>query len=280
MSITYKTIITDKGGELLAAALLPDGTKLKITHFAVGDGNGSTPTPSADQTTLVHEVYRGQVTNVFIDESDASRIVTECIIDAKQGGFWIREVGVYSESGDLVAVCNVAESYKPLPSEGAARIATYQVVMTVTNTNAVTLTVAEDAFLPDASTTKRGLVKLSSRLDSDSETEAATSKAVKQLKDLQDEITNNYHAVTTGFTKTRINKLIDDLKIVSGDFKGVYRYLNKTGGINWYFLFLALHECEGKIFTLKDRVTIAESAMRLDWLYRSRRQPPIAYRSV
>lgn len=264
MSSSYKTIVTSKGAEYIAAALLPNGEKLKITHFAVGDGNGSTPTPDTNQTALVHEVYRGSVSNIYIDTEDTTRIIVEGIIPADQGGFWVREIGLYNTQGELVVVGNAPEGYKPLPSEGAARVLTCQVFVVVSNTDAIELKVAGDAFLPDATTEKRGVVKLNSSLDSDSETEAATPKAVKRLKELQDAITNNYLAVTTRFANTQINRLINDLKITdAGLYKGLYRYLNKNGGINWYFLFLALCESDGKVFTLNERVLIAERAMRV-----------------
>lgn len=184
MSTTYRTVITDKGTERIAAALLPDGEKLKITHFAVGDGNGSTPTPDASQTALVHEVYRGEVSNIHIDVDDITRIVVEGIIPANQGGFWMREIGLYDDQGELVVVGNAPEGYKPLPSEGAGRVLNCQVFVVVSNTDAIELKVVSDAFLPDATTKKRGLTILSSETNSDDETKAATSKAVKAVMDV------------------------------------------------------------------------------------------------
>lgn len=182
MSSSYKTIVTTKGAEYVAAALLPNGEKLKITHFAVGDGNGSTPTPDANQTALVHEVYRGSVSNIYIDTEDATRIIVEGIIPADQGGFWVREIGLYNTQGELVVVGNTPEGYKPLPSEGAARVLNCQVFVVVSDTDAIELKVAGDAFLPDASTEKRGLTILSSETNSDDETKAATPKAVNEVR--------------------------------------------------------------------------------------------------
>src|SRR5699024_3088851 len=184
MSTTYRTVITDKGAERIAAALLPDGEKLRITHFAVGDGNGSTPTPDVSQTVLVHEVYRGEVSNIYIDVDDTTRIVVEGIIPAGQGGFWVREIGLYDDQGELVVVGNAPEGYKPLPSEGAGRVLNCQVFVVVSNTDAIELKVVSDAFLPDATTEKRGLTILSSETNSDDENKAATSKAVKAVMDV------------------------------------------------------------------------------------------------
>ena len=204
MSTTYKTVITDKGAERIAAALLPDGEKLRITHFAVGDGNGSTPTPDVSQTALVHEVYRGEVSNIHIDVDDTTRIVVEGIIPASQGGFWVREIGLYDDQGELVVVGNAPEGYKPLPSEGAGRVLNCQVFVVVSNTDAIELKVVSDAFLPDATTEKRGLTILSNETNSDDETKAATSKAVKAVMDVAK---GKYTAVDASTTRKGLVQL-------------------------------------------------------------------------
>lgn len=204
MSTTYKTVITDKGAERIAAALLPDGEKLRITHFAVGDGNGSTPTPDVSQTALVHEVYRGEVSNIHIDVDDTTRIVVEGIIPTSQGGFWVREIGLYDDQGELVVVGNAPEGYKPLPSEGAGRVLNCQVFVVVSNTDAIELKVVSDAFLPDATTEKRGLTILSSETNSDDETKAATSKAVKAVMDVAK---GKYTAVDASTTRKGLVQL-------------------------------------------------------------------------
>lgn len=182
MSTAYITVVTDKGAERIAAALLPDGEKLKITHFAVGDGNGSIPTPTASQTALVHEVYRGEVSNIHADGDSTTRIIVEGIIPAGQGGFWVREIGLYDDQGVLIAVCSAPERYKPTPTEGATSVLNCQVHVVVSNTSAVQLKVLDNAFLPDATTATRGLTILSNATDSDDETKSATPKAVNAVR--------------------------------------------------------------------------------------------------
>ncbi|EFI3750191.1 hypothetical protein HH607_004421 [Escherichia coli] len=182
MSTAYKTVVTDKGAERIAAALLPDGKKLKITHFAVGDGSGSIPTPTTSQTALVHEVYRGEVSNVHTDGDSTTRIIVEGIIPASQGGFWVREIGLYDDQGVLIAVCSAPERYKPTPAEGATSVLNCQVHVVVSNTSAIQLKVLDNAFLPDATTATRGLTILSNETDSDDETKSATPKAVNAVR--------------------------------------------------------------------------------------------------
>ncbi|HCJ5982422.1 TPA: phage tail protein [Escherichia coli] len=182
MSTAYITVVTDKGAERITAALLPDGEKLKITHFAVGDGNGSIPTPNASQTALVHEVYRGEVSNIHADGDSTTRIIVEGIIPAGQGGFWVREIGLYDDQGVLIAVCSAPERYKPTPTEGATSVLNCQVHVVVSNTSAIQLKVLDNAFLPDATTATRGLTILSNETDSDDETKSATPKAVNAVR--------------------------------------------------------------------------------------------------
>lgn len=182
MSTAYITVVTDKGAERITTALLPDGEKLKITHFAVGDGNGSIPTPTASQTALVHEVYRGEVSNIHTDGDSTTRIIVEGIIPAGQGGFWVREIGLYDDQGVLIAVCSAPERYKPTPAEGATSVLNCQMHVVVSNTSAIQLKVLDNAFLPDATTATRGLTILSNETNSDDETKSATPKAVNAVR--------------------------------------------------------------------------------------------------
>lgn len=221
MSTTYRTVITDKGTERIAAALLPDGEKLKITHFAVGDGNGSTPTPDASQTALVHEVYRGEVSNIRVDADDTTRIIVEGIIPINQGGFWVREIGLYDDRGVLVAVCSAPERYKPVPTEGASSVLNCQMYLVVSNTSAVQLKVLDNAFLPDATTDKRGLTILSNAIDSDDETKAATPKAVNNVRKKLPVVASNIRDRTGGRVALPgmfgYGALLTDIKYFSGN---------------------------------------------------------------
>ncbi|EHO3053087.1 tail fiber protein [Escherichia coli] len=181
----------------------PDGKPVRLTHMAVGDGGGTLPTPDSKQTRLVHEVWRHTVNRVFLDATHQNRIIAELVIPPETGGFWIREIGVFDEHGDLIAVGNTAESYKPTVAEGSGRAQTFRTILTVSSTATVALTVDNTMVMatmdyvddklkeheqsrrhPDASLTARGFVQLSSDTNSVSETQAATPKAVKAAYDL------------------------------------------------------------------------------------------------
>ncbi|HCP7809156.1 TPA: tail fiber protein [Escherichia coli] len=199
----FKTVITDTGAKKLAQAAAPDGKPVRLTHMAVGDGGGTLPTPDSKQTRLVHEVWRHTVNRVILDATHQNRIIAELVIPPETGGFWIREIGVFDEHDDLIAVGNTAESYKPAVAEGSGRAQTFRTILTVSSTATVALTVDNTMVMatvdyvddklkeheqsrrhPDASLTAKGFVQLSSATNSVSETQAATPKAVKAAYDL------------------------------------------------------------------------------------------------
>ncbi|MXS46382.1 phage tail protein, partial [Escherichia coli] len=199
----FKTVITDTGAKKLAQAAAPDGKPVRLTHMAVGDGGGTLPTPDSKQIRLVHEVWRHTVNRVILDATHQNRIIAELVIPPETGGFWIREIGVFDEHGDLIAVGNTAESYKPTVAEGSGRAQTFRTILTVSSTATVALTVDNTMVMatvdyvddklkeheqsrrhPDASLTAKGFVQLSSTTNSDSEALAATPKAVKAAYDL------------------------------------------------------------------------------------------------
>lgn len=197
----YKAIITTAGAAKIAAASA-GGTQLKITRMAVGDGNGTLPTPNPAQTKLINEKYRATLNGLTIDKTIKNHIVAEFIIPASVGGFWLREMGLYDDFGTLIAVANMAESYKPKLEEGSGRTQTLRMILIVSSAAAIQVIAGGDTVLatkdyvtdaikdhektrnhPDASTTAKGLVQLSSATTSAEETKAATPKAVKVVND-------------------------------------------------------------------------------------------------
>ncbi|EIQ9063276.1 phage tail protein [Escherichia coli] len=201
----FKTVITDTGAKKLAQAAAPDGKPVRLTHMAVGDGGGTLPTPDSKQIRLVHEVWRNTVNRVILDATHQNRIIAELVIPPETGGFWIREIGVFDEHGDLIAVGNTAESYKPTVAEGSGRAQTFRTILTVSSTATVALTVDNTMVMatvdyvddklkeheqsrrhPDASLTTKGFTQLSSDTTSTSETRAATPKAIKIAMDNAD----------------------------------------------------------------------------------------------
>lgn len=136
MSAIYFAIPTNAGQARIANAIAL-GIPLKITHMAIGDGNGQPVTPNQAQTSLAREVRRAPINTLFQDPLNPAQLVAEQVIPEDAGGWWVREVGLYDDSGTLIAVANTPESYKPLLTSGAGRTQTIRMVLIVSDTSAV-----------------------------------------------------------------------------------------------------------------------------------------------
>lgn len=146
MAQTYFAILTAIGEAKLANATAL-GSTLQLTKMAVGDGNGTTPIPSRTQTALVHENRRAPLNTLFVDPANASQIVAEQIIPEDIGGWWVRELGLYDAVGDLCAVANCPDTYKPVLASGSGRTQIIRMVLIVANTSAVELKIDPSVVL-------------------------------------------------------------------------------------------------------------------------------------
>ena len=146
MSAKFYTLLTEIGAAKLASAAAL-GVPLKITQMAVGDGGGVLPTPSAQQTALVAEKRRAALNMLYIDPQNSSQIIAEQVIPETEGGWWIREVGLFDETGALIAVGNCPESYKPQLAEGSGRTQTVRMVLITSSTDNITLKIDPSVVL-------------------------------------------------------------------------------------------------------------------------------------
>lgn len=135
---TYFAILTQVGEAKLANAIAL-GQTLKLKKMGVGDGNGALPIPDRMQKALVREMRRADLNQLAIDPANASQIIVEQVLPENVGGWWIREIGIYDEAGDLCAVANCPPSYKPVMAEGSARTQVVRVVLIVASTAAIEL---------------------------------------------------------------------------------------------------------------------------------------------
>ncbi|EBG8722660.1 tail fiber protein [Salmonella enterica] len=216
MSTKFKTVITTAGAAKLAAATMPGGKKINLNVMAVGDGGGKLPDPDVGQTQLVNEVWRHTLNKISQDNRYSNYIVAELVIPPEVGGFWMRELGLYDDEGTLIAVANMAESYKPELAEGSGRAQTCRMVIIVSSVESVALSIDSTMVMatqdyvddrlaeheksrrhPDATLKEKGFTQLSNATDSESETLAATPKAVKAAYDLADGKYTAQDATTT-----------------------------------------------------------------------------------
>lgn len=214
MTAKYRALLTDQGKALLANAAAT-GQKLEITQMAVGDGGGAATQPSESQTRLVNEKRRAALNSLQVDANSSNQVIAEQVIPEDTGGWWIRELGLYDKNGVLVAVANTPDTYKPLLAEGAGRTQVVRMVLLVKGDASAVIVADKTAVLvsrdtldaaiaeharsrnhPDATLLAKGFTQLSSDINSNSETLAATPKALKAVNDASVKKTDNLSDLT------------------------------------------------------------------------------------
>ncbi|HFF1652496.1 TPA: phage tail protein [Providencia rettgeri] len=222
----YFALLTTYGEKVLAEATAL-GTKIELTHMAVGDGGGTLPAPDTKQTKLVNEKRRAAINTLFIDSVNTNQVIAEQVIPENEGGWWIREIGLFDKSGLLVAVANCPETYKPLLAEGSGRTQTIRMILIVSHTEAVTLKVDPAIVLatrgyvddsvktaieahvksrnhPDATTSAKGFVLLADTLSEDN-TKAVTPKLATEINQRAVNAQNSANAANTAATNANNN---------------------------------------------------------------------------
>lgn len=182
MSAKFFALLTVIGANKLAKATAL-GTTLKITQMAVGDGGGTLPMPSEEQTKLVNEKRRAGINTLFIDSKNANQIVAEQVIPENEGGYWIREIGLFDDEGSLIAVGNCPETYKPQLQEGSGRTQTIRMILTVSHTESVELKVDPSVILATRESVDNAIEIASKSILDTVEKEYATKDEVKKKFD-------------------------------------------------------------------------------------------------
>lgn len=129
--MAYETILTNTGLQKLASAT-PEH-QLKINRVAVGDGNGGYSPLDPDMTGLVNEVWRGPASAPIRDREDPTILIFEAVIPPNIGGFFIREVGIFDDTGDMIAIGQTAVTEKPQDTMGTALSLTIRFRMKLSN---------------------------------------------------------------------------------------------------------------------------------------------------
>lgn len=136
----FSTVVTNTGLAKIANAIATS-TPLPLLQMAVGDGNGNPITPLATMTALVRQTYIGPIAQAKVDPTNANRMIFDLQVPAAQGGWAIHEVGLFDNTGALIAIASFPATYKPLPSEGSTSDLTVRIYVQVGNASAVTVTV-------------------------------------------------------------------------------------------------------------------------------------------
>lgn len=220
MTAKYYTLLTEVGAAKLANATAL-GVPLKLTHMAVGDGGGTLPTPSSKQVVLVGEKRRAALNSLSIDPQNASQIIAEQVIPESDGGWWVREIGLFDEAGDLIAVGNCPESYKPQLAEGSGRTQTVRMVIITSSTDSITLKIDPSVVLAT-----RGYV------DNLIETRQQKSDVLTALSGLK--MAKGKLPYFTGEKAAALADLSDFIRLMlnKGDAAGVLEYLGLGNLVN------------------------------------------------
>ena len=119
MSQQFRTVTTNAGRNAVREALT-QGKTVKLSHMSVGDGGGNPVTPLSTMTKLVNERFRAQINDIVLDPATPDLFTSELFIPQAEGGWYIREVGLWMDDGTLFAVGNTPLTEKPDISSGAA----------------------------------------------------------------------------------------------------------------------------------------------------------------
>jgi len=175
----YYAVLTNVGAAKLVNATAL-GAQVEITQMAVGDGNGVLPTPNPAQTALVHELRRKPLNSLSIDPNNANQIIAEQVIPEDEGGWWIREIGLFDKDGDMIAVANCAETYKPQLQEGSGRVQVVRMILIVSSTAAVTLKIDPSVVLATRQYVDDQIIQVKSYVDQKMAAHVAAADPHKQ----------------------------------------------------------------------------------------------------
>ncbi|SUC15892.1 phage variable tail fiber protein [Proteus vulgaris] len=213
MSAKFFALLTVIGANKLAKATAL-GTTLKITKMAVGDGGGTLPMPSAEQTKLVNEKRRAGINTLFVDSKNANQIVAEQVIPESEGGYWIREIGLFDDEGSLIAVGNCPETYKPQLQEGSGRTQTIRMILIVSHAESVELKVDPSVVLATREFVDNAIETASKSILDTVKKEYATKEEVKKKFD----ISNVVHEKGASKEKVISQKGVTDLFQPKGSY--------------------------------------------------------------
>lgn len=211
MATVYKGILTNNGKALIANATI--NNKVNYSHIALGDGNGSVPTPSETRPALINEKARIALNVVEISSSNANQIVCEAIIPSNVGGFYIRELGLYA-GATMVVNSNYPPTYKPLADEGGAREINIKLIINVQNAEVIALYLDDSLIYATREWVNNNYIRRNEIVDNLTTDDSKKPLSAKQGKTLQDnKLDKNANAVSA-------TKLKDSRKINSVDFDG------------------------------------------------------------
>lgn len=179
----FMAILTAVGEARLANAQAL-GIAWNITQLGVGDANGAEPMPDRLQTALINERRKAPLNQLKVAPNNASIIIAEQVIPEDVGGWWIREIGLYDEAGDLVAVANCPPTFKPQLAQGSGRTQVVRLNLLVSSTQSITLKIDPSVVLATRAYCDLVVSEALAKLDSKESVKVATTANLAALSGL------------------------------------------------------------------------------------------------
>ena len=136
----YCSIVTDIGEELIAKAV-QENKKLNIVSLAAGDGNGTFYKPTSDMTALKNECWRGDIKSYSIDSISRNVIKVSGVVPSTVGHFVLRELALFDDNDNMIAMANAPDLLKAVLEEGALTEAVVYMRVAFSNTDVVNIQV-------------------------------------------------------------------------------------------------------------------------------------------
>lgn len=140
MAQDYYTILTN-AGLAYEAQQKAQNKPITLVAMAIGDGNGAAYNPDPAATTLRREVHRQPINSLLQDANNPTWLVAEAWLADDVGGWTIREVGIYTDTGVLYAIAKYPESIKPLLASGSGKQFYVRTIFQTSNVASVVLQV-------------------------------------------------------------------------------------------------------------------------------------------
>ena len=93
------------------------------------------------------------------DPDNPNYLIAEMIVPTNVGGWSVREVGLFDNAKNLIAIANFPETYKPKLEEGSGRDLVIRIILQVQSTDAVTLKIDPTVILASQAWVKENFTR-------------------------------------------------------------------------------------------------------------------------
>lgn len=199
------TLLTANGiNKLLKTA--SNGSKIILKEVVVSDFDGEL---SESITTIPNEKYRGAINAITINESDSNILDVDAIIPPDVGGFYIKTAGIFCDDGSLFAVARLADTYKPLLSEGSSKDITLSFRLQIANANdSIVLKVDNNVVLATRKWSDATFLKKTDKIDAYTKAESDDKFVAKE--DIATEAKAGIFKITNEITGSRNDVVVTE----------------------------------------------------------------------